>query len=113
MCVCVCVCVCVSLASDTSKTVEVIIIKLGAVTASDNYENASRVTYIDLDLHSSSLNHEYNKCSVISKTVQTMPIKFAVKRVRLKRYISSFLSPMILIFTSLHNSTESQTWTNC
>ena len=34
-CVCVCVCVCVSLASDSSETVEVIIIKLGTITASD------------------------------------------------------------------------------
>ena len=42
-CVCVCalararacVCVCVSLASESSETVEVIIVKLGKVTASD------------------------------------------------------------------------------
>ena len=36
MCVCVlCVFVCVSIASDSSETVEVIIVKLGTVTASD------------------------------------------------------------------------------
>ena len=34
-CVCVCVCVCVSLVSDSSETIEVIIIKLGTVTTSD------------------------------------------------------------------------------
>ena len=32
---CVCVCVCVSLACDSSETIEVIIIKLGMVTALD------------------------------------------------------------------------------
>ena len=34
-CVCVSVCVCVFIASDSSETVEVIIVKLGTVTASD------------------------------------------------------------------------------
>ena len=33
--VCLCVCVCVSLASDSSETIEVTIIILGRVTASD------------------------------------------------------------------------------
>ena len=33
--VCVCVCVCVSLANDFSETLEVIIIKLRTMTASD------------------------------------------------------------------------------
>ena len=33
VCVCVCVCLCVFLASDSSETVEVIIVKLGTVTA--------------------------------------------------------------------------------
>ena len=43
-------CVCVSLASDSLETVQIIIIKLGMLTASD----ASRVNYIDLDLQSRS-----------------------------------------------------------
>ena len=30
------------------------------------------------------LNHEYNKCSIISETVEAIPIKLAVKVVRLK-----------------------------
>ena len=34
-CMCVCACVCVSLASNSLETIEVIIIKLGMVTASD------------------------------------------------------------------------------
>ena len=35
VCVCVCLSICVSLASDSSETIEVIIIKFGMVTASD------------------------------------------------------------------------------
>ena len=50
--VCACVGVGVSLASDFSETIEVIIVKLGTVTAS--YRNASHDNYIDLDLHSRS-----------------------------------------------------------
>ena len=50
VCVCACVRACVSLASDSSETVEVVIVKLGTVGASDM--SASRVNYIDLDLHS-------------------------------------------------------------
>ena len=45
---------CLSLASDSSETVEVILVKLGTVTASGMVFNASRVKYIDLDLHSRS-----------------------------------------------------------
>ena len=33
VCLCVCLCVCVSLASDSSETIEVIIIKLGTANA--------------------------------------------------------------------------------
>ena len=51
--VCLSLCVCVLLASDSSETFKVIAIKFGTVTASDN-ANASRVNYIDLDLHSCS-----------------------------------------------------------
>ena len=64
MCVCVCVGVgvggCVggwvraSLASDSSETTKIIIIKLGLVTASDRHDNAARVNYVDHDLHSRS-----------------------------------------------------------
>ena len=59
VCVCVCVCVyahmrvCVPFASYSSETVEVIIVKLGTVTAS-NTRMHHVVNYIDLDLHSRS-----------------------------------------------------------
>ena len=33
------------------------------------------------------LNHENKTCSILSKTVQAIPIKFVVKIVRLKVYI--------------------------
>ena len=45
-------------------------------------------------------NHENNKCSIISETVQSVPIKFAVKQfIRLTDYIIIFASPMTLTFT--------------
>ena len=68
-------CVC---ASDSSETVEVIIVKLGT--------DASRINYIDLQGHT-YLNHENNKCFTILETIQVMFIKFAVKIVRLKVYM--------------------------
>ena len=36
---------------------------------------------------STDFNHEHNKCSIISETVQAIPIKFTVKIVRLEVYI--------------------------
>ena len=70
MCVCVCfqnLRLCLSLASDSSETVEVIIIKL----------TQFKFKYF-IQGHT-DLNHEHNKCLIISETVQAMPIKFAVK----------------------------------
>ena len=94
VCVCVCVCVCacvracVSLASDSSEIIEVIIITLGTVTASDmlmhHNANASRVNYSFKVAH---LNQEYDASLIISETIQAMPTRFAVKIVRLKVYI--------------------------
>ena len=43
-------------------------------------------------------NHENNKCSIISETVQSVP-KFAVKIVRLKVYnVIIFLSPTKVLY---------------
>ena len=75
---------CVSLSSDSSETIEVTIIKFDKITVSD--ANASHVNYIDLDLQSRSDFHHENKCLIISEIVQAIPIKFAVKIVRLKVY---------------------------
>ena len=74
-----------SLASDSSETVVVTTVKLGAVTNSD-----MRMHYVLMILNltviqsPTDLNHENNKCLIISDTIQVMPIKFAVKIVRLK-----------------------------
>ena len=107
MCVCVCVCVylsvCVSLASDFSETIEVTIVKLGTVTASDmgmlHLLIILTLTFIQGHI---DLNHENNVCSIITETVQAMPIKFAVKIVRLKVYNMSFSSAITLTFMLGH-----------
>ena len=76
-----------SLASDSSETVEVVIIKRGVVTASDM---EMRHVFVILTLTfiqgHTELNLENNKCLIISETVQAIPMKFAVKIVRLKVY---------------------------
>ena len=88
--------VCVSLASDSSK--------LGAVTASDMRMNhvfiILTLTFIQGHTY---LKRENNRGSIISETFQAMAIRFAVKIVRQKVYIT-FTSPMTLIFIEGHNS---------
>ena len=66
---------CVSLPSDSSETVEAIIIKLGTVTAS----SASRVNYITLTFIQGHTDLMKMIGLIISETVQAMPIRFAVK----------------------------------
>ena len=74
------VCVCVSLDCDSSDSIEDIIIKLGTVIASDMLRHQvfikSNVTFIQ---GYTDLNHENNKCLIISEAIQAMPITFAVK----------------------------------
>ena len=107
ICLCVCVCVClsvfVSLASDSSETVEVIIIKFGTVTASDmTMHHVLIILPLAFIQGLTDLNHENNKCFIISKILQAIAIKFAVKIVRLKVYMT-IVSPMTLTFTQGHN----------
>ena len=89
MCACVSVCLCVPLVNDSSETIEVThgIVKLGTVTASDMrmHHVLIMLTLTFIQGHT-DLDHG-NKCSIISKTVLAMPIKFALKIVRLKVYI--------------------------
>ena len=82
---------CVSVISDCSEAIEVIIIKLGTVTASDMvmHHMLIMMTLTFIPGHT-DLNHENNKCLMISETVQTIPVKFAVKIVRLKVYYNQF-----------------------
>ena len=49
----------------------------------------------------SELNHENNKCLIISETIQAMPIKFTVKIVRLKVYMT-IANTMTLTFIQGH-----------
>ena len=68
MCVCVCVCVCVPVASDSSEIINVIIIKLGTVTAGSDTRMHHVVIILTLTFiqgHTDH-NHESNKCSIIS-----------------------------------------------
>ena len=108
-CVCTSVCLSVrsSLASDSSKTIEVII-KLRTVAVSDvrMHHVLIILTLIFTQGHT-DLNHEKNKCSIISETFQAMSFTFCVNIVRLKCY-TIFASPMTL--PSLEVTTASQTW---
>ena len=47
-------------------------------------------------------NHENNKCLIISESIQAIPIKFAVKIVRLNVYMT-IASPITLILIQGHN----------
>ena len=87
MCVYVCVCVymCLSVClfvrvdSHISKTNEAIAIKVDTVTA---YVTGMHHMFIILTLTfiqvQADLNHEHEKCSIISETVQAMPITFVL-----------------------------------
>ena len=58
----VCVCVCVSLASDSSETIKVTIIKLGTVTASDmGMHHVIIILTMTFVQGHTYLNHENNK----------------------------------------------------
>ena len=65
---CVCACVRVSLASDSSVTVEleVIIVKIGTVTASDMIMHHVLIILTFIQGHT-YLNHEKNQSSIISE----------------------------------------------
>ena len=93
---------CLLLASDSSETVQVIIIQFGTVTASDIIMHHVLIilTLTFVQGHT-DLNNE-NKCLIISETVQTMPIKFAVKIVRLKVYMIFSQSDDIAVHSRWH-----------
>ena len=79
VCTCPCLCVCLSLTSDSSETIKT----HHHQTWHGNclrHENASHVNYIELDF----IQGHRSESLIISETVRAMPIKFAVKIVRLK-----------------------------
>ena len=81
-CQSVCLSVCLSLTSGSSS--KVIISRLGTVTASDmKMHHVLMILTLTFIQGHTDLNHEKNNCSIISETCQAMPIKFAVRIVRL------------------------------
>ena len=76
----------VSLASDSSEAIEVII---SSVTASDSRMHDVFIiwTLTFIQGHT-ELNHEDSNCSIISQTVEAIPIMLAVEIARLKVYQS-------------------------
>ena len=77
VCVCVSVSVCLSLTSDSSETIKVTIIKLGTGTASDIWMHHMLIIWtLSFIRGHTYLNHENNKCLIILKTVQAIPVMF-------------------------------------
>ena len=111
MSVCVCVCVCVSIASPISKTSDAIAINFDTVTASGLRMHHVLIiltlTFIQVHTH---LNHENTTYSIIWQTVQALPIKFAVKIVRLK--VNIIASRITFTFTQGHNHVSNFTNVN-
>ena len=95
MCVCVCV--------PRKQFLQVIIVKLGTVTASDmRMRHVLIIFTLTCIQGNTDLNHDNNKCLIISETTQAIPIKFAVKIVRLKVNMT-IVSSMTVTFTQGHN----------
>ena len=95
-------CVYVTLASDSSETVEVIIVKPGTVTASDmRMHHVLIILTLAFMQGHTDRNYENNKGLIISETIQAMPLTFAVMIVRLKVYMT-IASPMTLTLTQGH-----------
>ena len=84
----VCLTDCLSLASDSSETIEIIVINLGMVTDSDMVVRhvfiILTLTFIQGHIY---LSHKNHTCSIISETVQAIRISFAAKIIQLKGYI--------------------------
>ena len=97
----VCLCVCLSVASHISETSETIALIFDTVIATVMIMHRVFMAFTFTQGHT-DLNHENNKCSIIPETAQAIPIKFAVKIIRLKADMT-FASPMTLTFTQSHN----------
>ena len=95
VCMCVCACVytcvcrptCVRVCPSQAirrKLLEVITTKLSTVTASDlRMHHVSIILTLTVIQGHRVLNPEINKCSILSETVQAMPIKVVVTTARL------------------------------
>ena len=102
MCVCVCVCVCVCGGRGGGgacvrasvpcqpylRNQEAIAIKVDTMTASvTRMRHVLIISTLTFIQGHADLNHENKKCSIISETVQAMPITFAMKIVQLNVYV--------------------------
>ena len=107
MFVCMSLSVCLSVCTSPAipQKLLVIIIILGTMIASViRMHHVSILVILTFIQGHTYLNHENNKCSIVSETVQAMPITFAVKIVRLKPKIYMiFASPMTFTFIQSHN----------
>ena len=93
---------CLSLASNSSETVKVTFIKFSTATASDmGMHHVLIILTLTFIQGQTDLNHENNKCSILSVTIKAKSIKFAVKRVRPKFYTTN-ASLMTLTFIQCH-----------
>ena len=90
---CVCVCVCVSLASDASETIEVIVIKLSIVSASDMVMH--HINYVDLNLQSRSEVLIMNKCSIIYEAKQRKELSDRTDWLAARPALGSLPSPAL------------------
>ena len=86
-----------------------IIITLGMETASDmGIYHVLIILTLTFIQGKSDLNHENNKCLIISETFQAMPIKFALEIVRLKVSMT-IASPMTLTCIQGHKCVSNLT----
>ena len=105
---CLSVCLSASVASHISETSKAIAIKFDTVTASVmRMHHVSIILTLAFAQGHTHLNHQNNKCSIISETFQTMTSKFDVKIVRAKGLY--FASPTTWTFIQGHNCVSN--WT--
>ena len=101
-------CLCPS-QEDFSETVEVSIVKLGMVTASDmRMHDVLIILTLTFIQGQTDRNHENYQCMIISETVKAKAITFAGKTVRLKVYVTT-ASPMTLTFIQGHKCVSNLT----
>ena len=72
-------CVCASLASDSSETVEIIIVSLGRLTASEMKMHDVLIIFLIFIQGHTDRNSENHKRLIMSEAFQPMPITFSVK----------------------------------
>ena len=78
------------------------VLRYGMVTASDMLmHHVLIILTLNFIQGHTDLNHENNTSLIISETIQAMPIKFAVKIVRLQ-VCTTIASPMTLTFIQGH-----------